>query len=429
MVHGVAGMKKTVLTKRYSLRLKVKTSKGKVAEHRILCYGLENIAAVTQPVTAKQLQKFSPNVPRDELIRPTKIDLLISHREGRLVPQPIKIVGDLVHWDGPLGKTIGGAHPDLIETAYLAVYRSETHLARTLRSAVMVYKKTIIPQEEKGNAIVRSTAATNKEVFEWFRWDSIGAACSPQCGGCKCGRCPPGGKEMTLKEEQDLEKIKECLTYVLADKHCNYPTGTQPIPGRQTSQHCQTIGRQWRQPSETLRNVWRRNLCGRLHTKNKYMKWSQDELLQNSNVRKSTAGKDLNPIRGVLLRFRSGLHAALGDIKKMYNSITTVWLNDDEVHLHRFFWRDNPEDDIEVGDKPAGCIAQFAMKKTANLPQFADMIEERRALTEDSYVDDILTSLDDLKMLGRITKGVESGRLLPQTVGPVTPKWEEWSPC
>ena len=120
----------------------------------------------------------------------------------------------------------------------------------------------------------------------------------------------------------------------------------------------------------------------------------------------------LNPIRGVLLRFRSGLHAALGDVKKMYNS---VWLNDDEVHLHRFFWRDNPEDDIEVyavvrvniGDKPAGCIAQFAMKKTANLPQFADMIEERRALTEDSYVDDILTSHDDLKMLGRITKGVE----------------------
>lgn len=64
------------------------------------------------------------------------------------------------------------------------------------------------------------------------------------------------------------------------------------------------------------------------------------------------------------MKFRSGLYAAFGDVKKMYNSI---WLKDKEVHLHRFLWRDNPEDDIEVfavirvniGDKPAGCIAGF----------------------------------------------------------------------
>lgn len=222
IVHKVRGMKKTVLTKRYSLWLKVKTSKGKVAEHRILCYGLENIAEVTQPVTAEQLQKFFPNVSRDELVRPTKIDLLISHREGRLVPQPTRIVGDLVLWDGPLGKTVGGTHPDLVETADVAVYRSETHLARTMRSALVAYKETIIPQEKERNAPVWTTAIANKEIFEWFRWDSVGAACSPQCGGCKCGRCLPGG--MTLKEEWELEKIKECLTYMVADKH-NTPLG------------------------------------------------------------------------------------------------------------------------------------------------------------------------------------------------------------
>lgn len=33
----------------------------------------------------------------------------------------------------------------------------------------------------------------------------------------------------------------------------------------------------------------------------------------------------LNQIRGVLLRFRTGLYAALSDVKKMYNS---VWLKD-----------------------------------------------------------------------------------------------------
>lgn len=201
----------------------MKTPKGKVAEHKILCYGLENIAEVTQAVSPDQLQKFFPNVSSDELIRPTKIDLLISHREGRLVPQPTKVVGDLVLWNGPLGKTVGGTHPDLFEAVDLAMLRSDTRLARSMRTASMAYKETIIARAEERNALTRSTATTNKEILDWFRWDSIGAACSPQCGGCKCGKCSPGGKEMTLGEEKDLEKIKRCLTYVLSDKHSSSP--------------------------------------------------------------------------------------------------------------------------------------------------------------------------------------------------------------
>ena len=70
----------------------------------------------------------------------------------------------------------------------------------------------------------------------------------------------------------------------------------------------------------------------------------------------------LNPIRMVLLCFREGEHAAIGDVSNMYNS---VWLEDQEVHVHRFLWRDSSADDIEdyalvrvnMGDKPAGCIA------------------------------------------------------------------------
>lgn len=33
----------------------------------------------------------------------------------------------------------------------------------------------------------------------------------------------PREKEMTLREEKDLEEIKECLTYVLTDKHSSSP--------------------------------------------------------------------------------------------------------------------------------------------------------------------------------------------------------------
>ena len=47
------------------------------------------------------------------------------------------------------------------------------------------------------------------------------------------------------------------------------------------------------------------------------------------------------------------------------------------------------------------------MRETANLPQFAAIVEERRVLVEDSYGDDILTPHNDLRILEKITNGVE----------------------
>lgn len=97
----------------------------------------------------------------------------------------------------------------------------------------------------------------------------------------------------------------------------------------------------------------------------------------------------LNPIRAVLLRFREGMHAALEDIKKMYNS---VWLEEREMHLHRFLWRDSPDEEmseyaitrVNIGDRPAGCIAQVAMRETASLPNFVHLEEERKVIEEAS---------------------------------------------
>lgn len=166
VVHGIGGMEKTV-TKRYSLWLKLKTLKGKVSEHKILCYGLENSAEVTQAVSPKQLQNVSSN----ELVRPTKIDLLISLQEGRLVPQPTKIVGYLVLWGRPLGKTVGGTHPNLFEAVDLAVLPSDTHLTRSMRTAPTAYKETIFKQRREmpqPEALQPPTKRSSiDEVQEW----------------------------------------------------------------------------------------------------------------------------------------------------------------------------------------------------------------------------------------------------------------------
>lgn len=463
VVHGVGRMTMQVKTRRYLLKVRVKTPRGTEKAHQLVCYGLDEIAKVHQAFQPEKLKSFFPDVQLEDLERPTEVELLISHREGRLAPQRLKVIGDLVLWESPLGKTVGGAHPDLLEQVEVAAYQSRTHFARSMRTAAVRYQEITAPvtepawlqQEDVAQAKV--TSASNHEFLEGWHWDSIGAACEPRCGGCRCGNCPPGGKEMTLAEEREFEIIKGGLTYKEEDAHtptphwdAKYPWTEDPasLPNNKravqacflrmekqlskepdwkvayTTQIHEMVERgaaikltseamdRWNGPvwyvshlvapnphsvTTPVRIVW--------NSSQKYKGVSMNDLLLK--------GPDvLNPIRAVLLRFRQGVHAALGDIKKMYNS---VWLEEREMHLHRFLWRDSPEEEIgeyaitrvNIGDKPAGCIAQLAMKETASLPNFIHLEDERRVIEEDSYVDDLLTSHNDLNRLDQITAGVE----------------------
>lgn len=262
---------------------------------------------------------------------------------------------------------------------------------------------------------------------------------------------------MTLAEEKELEIIKEGLTYVREDGHVNsphwdskYPWTQDPatLPNNKSAVQAtflRTERQLEREPewkiaytaqvhemverraaiklTAEMKREWKGPVWYISHlvapnphsvTTPVRLVWNSSQKFRGLSINDILLkGPDvLNPIRAVLLRFRQGVHAALGDIRKMYNS---VWLEDREMHLHRFLWRDHPEEDIEeyaitsvnIGDKPAGCIAQLAMRETAKLPTFAYLQEERRVLDEDSYVDDILTSHNSLESLIKITQGVE----------------------
>ncbi|XP_049321149.1 uncharacterized protein LOC111193301 [Astyanax mexicanus] len=458
VVHGVGGMTMQERTKRYLLRVRVKTPKGTEIAHEMICYGLDEIAKVHRGVTPMQLKRFFPEAELEELKRPEEIELLISHREGKLAPQRVKIVGDLVLWESPLGKIVGGAHPDLFEEIEVAAHESKTHFARSMRTAAVKYEEKVIqPKEEviwlsqKAMATTVSTAVGSREFLEWWRWDSIGAACEPKCGGCRCGTCQPGGKEMTLAEERELEVIKEGLTYIKKDAHsktphwdAKYPWTEDPasLPNNRRGVEA-TFLRTERQLIKTpewkaaytaqVRDMVERGAAKKLTTEISSWKgpvwyvshlvapnphsvttpvrlvWNSSQKFEGLSMNDLLLkGPDvLNPIRAVLLRFRNGVHAALGDITKMYNS---VWLEEREMHLHRFLWRDSPEEDlseyaitrVNIGDRPAGCIAQLAMRETARLPEFTDLKEARRVLEEDSYVDDILTSHNSKDILDKI---------------------------
>lgn len=454
VVHGVGGMAMKVKTRRYLLRVRVKMPRGTERAHELVCYGLNEIANIHRVIKPEQLKKFFPEVSLGDLRRPESIELLISHREGRLAPQRVKVIGDLVLWESPLGKIVGGAHPDLFEEVDMAAHRSGTHFARSMRATAVKYQEMIKTQEF--TAETKSTVA-RREFLDWWKWDSIGAACEPKCGGCRCGNCQPGGKEMTLSEERELEIIRKGLTYIKADAHSDEPHWDTKYPWIQDPSSLpynrSGVEATFLRTEKQLKKEpeWKIAYTAQVHemverraakklTKEMIASWKGPvwyvshlvapnphsvttpvRLVWNSSQKfKGVSMNDLllkgpdvlNPIRAVLLRFRRGVHAALGDIRKMYNS---VWLENLEMHLHRFLWRNTEEEEIEeyaitrvnIGDRPAGCIAQLAMRETAKLPMFAHLEEERRILEEDAYVDDILTSHNDLQKLDKDTKGVE----------------------
>lgn len=100
-----------------------------------------------------------------------------------------------------------------------------------MRTAALKYEELTdaVPEELSPNDQIAvkvqesRISTTNLDFLDWWKWDSIGAACEPKCGGCRCGNCQPGGKEMTHAEERELEVVRKGLTYVTGDHHSKDP--------------------------------------------------------------------------------------------------------------------------------------------------------------------------------------------------------------
>ena len=101
----------------------------------------------------------------------------------------------------------------------------------------------------------------------------------------------------------------------------------------------------------------------------------------------------LNDLFGVTLGFRRHEVAVVKDISKFYQSVRTV---EHDQHLRRVLWRDGNTDEkpkiykttrVNFGDKPAGCMAQTALRETAKIYQDINK-EAASKLIDDTYVDD-----------------------------------------
>ena len=147
-------------------------------------YGIERITADVQAVNLDGVIHLFKHTRRGEVQRPTgQVDVLIGYEYAGYHPVKEQAVAHLLLLTNRFGKCLGGSHPDLNETT-----------KRMVKNAVLIHHVAGI------------------KVEDFYKIEAMGVECTPKCGGCRCGHCPAGGKDYTLKEEQELKLIENNLT-------------------------------------------------------------------------------------------------------------------------------------------------------------------------------------------------------------------------
>ena len=416
-VMGVGCVRKEIPSTRYVLPLK--DIEGEVVD--IVVYGIERISGAIDPVDMseiKELSAFHVKRPAGE------VDVLIGYEYAGYHPTVEDSVGHLLVLENRFGRCIGGAHPKLKDLT-----------------------RKVCPQGQ-----VLHIRAGEITLQDFFSVESLGVECSPRCGGCRCGRCPPGGKDYTLKEERELKIIEDGLRYDEDEKRweAKYPWIKDPkqLPDNKVTAEAimkSTEKRLKRKPKHA--EVYQAQIEDMLQ-RGAARKLTEEELKSYSGPvhyvshhevvkpdSKSTPcrivfnasanykghalnnywakGPDLlNNLLGILLRFREGSVGVTGDVKKMYHSVD---ISIPDQHTHRFLWRDLEESRspdtyvmtaVSFGDKPAGTIATLALRKTAEMGQ-EEFPEAAKAIIRNTYMDDVIVSVDSREEAVKLTREVE----------------------
>ena len=251
----------------------------------------------------------------------------------------------------------------------------------------------------------------NVTVEDFYSIEKLGVEVFPECGSCKCGRCQPGGRCMSLKDEREYKLIEDGLTYIKEERRFvarypfikyprNLPNNRKAVFGMLKSPERRLM----RNPINAkiyqtqIEEMIKRKVCKKLEEPEIENYKGPLFFLTHHEVRKGDSkstpcrivfnssakfqghslndylakGPDmLNNLLGVLLRFREERYVIFGDISKMYHSIG---LNEFDQMAHCFLWRDFRVEEkpntyaitvVNFGDRPLATIALCALQKAA----------------------------------------------------------------
>ena len=417
----VGGKITKINSKKYSIYL-IDTN-GQDVQIEVL--GIETISTDVEAIDLTEIKKMFNSKEAIEIERPKSgsVGLLIGFSYAAFHPAKIEEVGHLLLMKNRFGNIIAGSHPSVRETT----------------------KKVV-----KHATVLHSSGS-----FEEFQSiESLGVACSPKCGGCRCGRCQTGGKNMTIVEEKEYELIKQGLSFNEATGkwRANYPYVVDPryLPESRKFAYATLMSTEKRLAKNPLYADTYRSQIADMLKRGVARKVSDKELQEYTGTKFYISHHDvmnprsvstpmrvvfnssartkggmslndclakgpclLNELLGILMRFRQERFAFIGDVSKMFHSIE-IPVHDQMTHL--FFWRDmqlnkNPETfamtALNMGDKPASAIAQTALRMTAeeaaeNFPEASKMIKKN------SYIDDIPASTESKEFGMKLMKDTET---------------------
>ena len=413
-------------------------------EWKILAFGIEEVTASVDYIDVGKVANLFNGISESDIRRPTgRVDLLIGTDCSVLLPEKVQEVGGLQLMKSKFGYCIRGKHELLTNSAPNVCKFVQIH-----------FTSGIVSDIKDKDLIVMGRSTIKSDLDKFFGTENLGTECTPKCGGCKCGRCPPGGKDFTIQEERELALIQEGLKYDIDAKRwtVSYPWIRNPkeLPnniGAAKARLESTERRLWRNGAEygrlydnQIKDMVERNVASKL-SREDVMRYEgpvhyipHHEVLKPESkttplriVFNSSASfmrhvlndywakgpNILNDLLSVLLRFRQDSVAVAGDISKMYNAVRMA---EPDQHVHRFLWRDlnaNREADhyvlktVTFGDRPSGAIATMALRKTAQMFENSNP-DASSIIIENSYVDDILFSTANMSRADKIAKEIDS---------------------
>ena len=158
-------------------------------KEEITVYGIEEISKSAGIIDIVEIATaMFPYIDNTRIQNPLKgdTDILIGMQYAAFHPIRIDNCDHLLLSENRFGYAISGSHP-----------------------MIKNYPQNIVQ-----HAIVLHTASSLDTLHTI---ESLGVSCTPLCGGCKCGKCHLGGKNMSIMEEKEGTLIESKLKFQ-ADK-------------------------------------------------------------------------------------------------------------------------------------------------------------------------------------------------------------------
>ena len=397
--------------------------------------GMESITSDSVEVDIKRIAEIL-EVDINSIQRPTgQIDLLVGIDYCSLLPNVVKSKDNLQLLHNSFGFCVRG----VINFSNVNQLHHATFKFNHISCSV-------------NEDFIQGNSDLTKQIEDYFTMENLGVECNPKCGGCKCGNCSFSSM-LSIKEQKEMNQIIDGLEYNIQCKRwiCSYPWIRTPydLPNnfssafaklRSTERRLRLLGSDYAcNYSNQFTDMIERGVLHKIDFSTLMNYKGPVHYLPHHEIHKPSSlstplrivfnpsssfaghilndyyakGPDvLNSMLGVLLRFRLGKIGIIGDIKKMYNSIGLSVM---DQHTHRCLWRDmnsSREPDhytltsVTFGDRPAGAIAVIALRKTAEM--FEDRFTKAaKIIINDSYVDDIIFSVDDANLATNLMSDIE----------------------